>query len=187
MSEIMDFKQTCRELIKRGEGCISHMYLDTVGKVTVGVGNMLPTIEAATGLPFHNRETGNKASEDEIKHEYETVAGQKPAMAATSYKQYTTLDLSDEYIDELLDKRIAEFETGLKKDFQNYEQYPGAAKLGLMDMAFNLGNSGLINKFPSFTRAARAQNWQGCAEECDRRGISDERNDEVKKLFGSIT
>ena len=51
-----------RALIKRGEGCISHMYLDTVGKVTVGVGNMLPTAEAAVELPFIDRDTGASAT-----------------------------------------------------------------------------------------------------------------------------
>jgi len=34
----MNFKECLKQLIKHGEGCISHMYLDTVGKVTVGVG-----------------------------------------------------------------------------------------------------------------------------------------------------
>ena len=55
-----------------------------------------------------------------------------------------------------------------------------------MDMAFNLGNKGLVSKFPSFTRAAREKNWAKCAEECRRNGISKARNDEVRHLFESI-
>ena len=45
-------RRRVRAHIKHGEGSINHMYLDTVGKVTVGVGNMLPSIESAQALPF---------------------------------------------------------------------------------------------------------------------------------------
>ena len=89
-------------------------------------------------------------------------------------------------IDELLDKRIFAFESGLRRDFPDYDDYPEEVKLGLMDMAFNLGNSGLVNKFPSFTRAAREKDWAGCAKECHRNGIADSRNQEVEDLFTSV-
>ncbi len=45
-----EIQEKARSMIKGGEGCISHMYLDTVGKVTIGVGNMLPTAEDAMAL-----------------------------------------------------------------------------------------------------------------------------------------
>ena len=35
------------EKLKEFEGCVPWMYRDTVGKVTVGVGLMLPDVEAA--------------------------------------------------------------------------------------------------------------------------------------------
>lgn len=180
------FTSERRELIKRGEGCITHMYLDTVGKVTVGVGNMLPSADAAAELPFHNRETGEAASADEIRREYETVARQEKGRAAPSYKQFTRLDLDEDSIHELLDSRIADFESGLRRDFPDYDSYPDPARLSLMDMAFNLGNSGLVNKFPSFTRAARAGDWAGCAAECERPQLSAERNNEIRSLLESI-
>lgn len=181
-----NFVNQRRALIKRGEGCISHMYLDTVGKVTIGVGNMLPTSEAATKLPFIKRDTGAVATVAEIRTEFESVACREPAKRASSYKQYTKLDLTDDTINELLDRRIAEFESGLRRDFSDYESYPDAVKLSLMDMAFNLGNSGLVNKFPTFTSAALARNWTVCAQECRRNGISDARNEEIKELLSSI-
>ena len=52
-----------------------------------------------------------------------------------------------------------------------------------MDMAFNLGNVGLVRKFPTFTRAARAKDWLTCARECQRRGIGDRRNEQTRQLF----
>ena len=76
MSNGDSFEAGRRELIKNGEGCISHMYLDTVGKVTVGVGNMLPTADAATALPFIQTGSGNNATDNEIRADYNNVAAQ---------------------------------------------------------------------------------------------------------------
>jgi len=42
---------------------------------------------------------------------------------------------------------------------------------------------GLVSKFPSFTRAARAQRWRTCAQECQRTGIGTSRNAMTKQLF----
>lgn len=178
-----EIKQKARTLIKTGEGCISHMYLDTVGKVTIGVGNMLPTAEAATEHPFVHADSGIPASADEIRAEFDLLCQQQSGKVAGSYQEYTRLVLTDEYIDELLDQRIDGFEQQLKRDFPKYDTYPEAAMLGLIDMAFNLGNRGLVDKFPSFTRAAQAEDWSSCEQECTRRGISNTRNEEVKSLF----
>lgn len=178
-----NFEEQRRSMIKDGEGCIPYMYLDTVGKVTVAVGQMLPTVAAAAALTFSRRDNGNRATAAEISQDYQSVAQQPPGRPATSYKQFTQLDMPEDAIDALLDKRIAEFEAALRGDFPEYDSYPDEAKLGLMDMVFNLGNSGLINKFPTFTRAARAKDWRTCANECERGGIGDARNAMTKKLF----
>jgi len=50
-----------------------------------------------------------------------------------------------------------------------------------------LDTLGLVRKFPSFTRAARAEDWVTCARECHRQGIGDRRNDEVRELFESAS
>ncbi len=178
-----DFLEKCRELIKTGEGSISHMYLDTVGKVTVGVGNMLPDADAAVALTFISRTTGQAASADDIRAEFETIQNQKPGLVAQSYRKFTKLDLPESAINTLLDKRIKEFNSGLRVHFNDIDQYPESAQLGLMDMAFNLGVNGLIKKFPSFVRAVNRRDWENCAKECQRRGISNRRNEETQALF----
>ena len=177
------FREKARELIKAGEGCIQHMYLDTVGKVTVGVGNMLPNAAAATQLPFIHADDLTEASDEEIRTEFDLVSTQTAGLLASKYKSFTKLMLSEPAIDDLLDERIDGFESQLKIDFPNYESCPEPARLGMLDMAFNLGNAGLVNKFPSFTRAARQENWSECELQCNRRGIAESRNNEVKGLF----
>ena len=65
-------------MIKECEGSISHMYLDTKGFVTVAVGQLLRTVEAAQELGFVHRDTGDPATAAEIAPDYESVK-QQPA------------------------------------------------------------------------------------------------------------
>ncbi|NKB35376.1 MAG: hypothetical protein GKR91_19935 [Pseudomonadales bacterium] len=177
------FRERVRELIKEGEGCVSHMYLDTVGKVTVGVGNMLKKPSSAASLPFIVEASGEKAPEEAIEEEFEQVSSQESARPAKYYKQFTQLVLSDYEINQLLDMRLDKFEIKLKSDFPKYDDYPEDARLALIDMAYDLGNKGLVKKFPTFTNAARKADWLTCANECKRKQIQDSRNDTVKSLF----
>lgn len=172
-----------RAMLKEGEGSISHMYLDTKGYVTVGVGQLLRTVDDAQALDFVNRDTHEKATDEEIAQDFRAVENEEPGYRASHYRQFTKLDLPEQAIDDLLDSRIAEFENGLRGEFPGFDSFPEAAQAGLLDMAFNLGISGLVNKFPTFTRAARQQDWATCARECRRSGIGDRRNEETRKLF----
>ena len=65
------FRDKVREMIKEGEGCVPHMYLDTVGKVTVGVGNMLKKASSAANLPFVLEATGAVASNEQVEVEFD--------------------------------------------------------------------------------------------------------------------
>lgn len=181
MSE--SFNRSLRQLLKSGEGSIAHMYLDTVGKVTIGVGNMLPDVNAATTLPFIDRQSGSPASESKIADEFGLVGRQEAGRVASYYRQFCTLELPESGIDELLQSRIEEFAVGLRLEFPGFDALMESARLGLFDMAFNLGVSGVVNKFPSFTRAVREGDWTACARECRRPQVSDSRNREVRNLF----
>ena len=174
---------TLRALIKAGEGSVSHMYLDTRGNVTVGVGQLLRTADEAKQLPFVHRDTQTAASAQDIELDFDAVAKQTAGRSAGAYRQYTRLDLPEAAIDTLLDWRIAEFQTGLQAEFSGYDAYPDPAKEALLDMAFNLGLSGLVRKFPKLKRAAESGEWAICARECERHGIGEARNQETKALF----
>ena len=173
------------ELLKDGEGSISHMYLDTRANVTVAVGQLLATVAAAKELPFVQRGTAQAATPEDIEADFNEVKNQPTGKVAQSYKSATKLDLPANEIDALLQRRIDGFEAQLRGEFSQYDSYPEDAQLGILDMAFNLGTNGLVTKFPSFTKAALARDWSTCAKQCRRLGIGDVRNEVTKALFES--
>ncbi|MGF1463749.1 MAG: hypothetical protein ACFB2Z_11415 [Maricaulaceae bacterium] len=166
--------------VKKSEGNISHMYLDSVGKVTVGVGNMLPDVAAAQRLPFIVRANQKPASPEQIASDFDTVSKKAPSLIAVTYKKYTKLDLRYADIEKLLDQRIKEFTSQLKKRFPDFGTYPIYAQFAVTDMAFNLGIHGLVTKFPKFTKAVKDKNWTEAAKQSKRPQLSVDRNKVVR-------
>jgi GH24 family phage-related lysozyme (muramidase) len=172
--------QDFRREIKVSEGSIPHMYLDTVGKVTVGVGNMLPNVAAAQSLPFVVRATLKRATKDEIKTDFDNVSKQMRGQIASRYKASTKLDLPENDINTLLDARIATFKSELKLKFPDFDSYPITVQFALTDMAFNLGTNGVVTKFPTFTKAIKARDWAEAAKQSHRPQVNSHRNKTVK-------
>ena len=60
------------ELMKRleqYEGFIEHLYVDSKGKATVGVGHMLPNAAAAAALTLYVKKTGMPATAEQKRAE----------------------------------------------------------------------------------------------------------------------
>ena len=178
----MNTHDDLRALLIQNEGRVEHMYLDTVGNVTVGVGHLLASVERAQLLPFNNRSTGAPWSSSEVSDEWNTIKAQKPAMVASYYRQFTSLDMESADIDNLLSSDIAEMEAGVSNNFAGYGDYPNSPQDALLDMAFNLGVGGLA-KYKRLHAAAEAKDWGTCATECHRKGIPDARNQRTAELF----
>lgn len=179
----MSDHSTLKQILVENEGRIPHMYLDTVGRVTLAVGHMIATAADSEQLSMQVRDTGAVATAAQIANDFNQVQSQQPGMAAGHYRQFTTLDMADADIDRLLDQDIAGMEAGVAAHFAAYPTFPEPAQDALLDMAFNLGVNGLLKKFPKLTAAAAAQDWNTCAAECKRVGISDDRNQKTKELF----
>jgi GH24 family phage-related lysozyme (muramidase) len=165
------------------EGVVSHMYLDTVGKVTVGVGNMLPDGLAAEALPFVDRVSRERASADQKRADFDVVLRQPKAQSAKLYKPHTKLDLPDEEIWKLLERRVAGFVRQLTEIFPKFPDFPASAQLALLDMAFNLGAGALDKRWPSLKQAVLTQNWLVAEQQCNRSTSSRARNEATRALF----
>ena len=168
---------------EKHEGVIPHMYLDTVGQVTIGIGFMIPDPHSALAYRLVSRTTGLAASSPEKLTDWTNVSQQAKGKIAGTYKKFTQLDMSDTEVRRVLDDKLRAFAESLRTRFAAFDTFPATAQLALLDMIFNLGPNGLFKGFPKLCRAADRLNWAGCAAECKRIGISDDRNKDCKNLF----
>jgi GH24 family phage-related lysozyme (muramidase) len=167
--------------LKEFEGCVPWMYRDTVGKVTVGVGLMLPDAKAAQALPFVLG--ARVATPEEIAAEYARVDAMALGRASSFYKVPTSLELTQQTIDAKLSSVLAGFETDLRTEFPHYDALPNCIKMALLDMIYNLGPAGLFKGFPHLIAAIQSGAWAQAAEHCMRHGPSAARNNWTRQQF----
>jgi GH24 family phage-related lysozyme (muramidase) len=171
--------------LKVFEACVPWMYLDSVGKVTVGVGLMLPNAAAACALGF--TVAGAAASAEQIGADYTRVAALAPDKLPAFYRADTSPQLPQEIIDAKLSAVLLGFEATIRAGISGYDALPDGVKMALLDMAYNLGPAGLLKGYPKMLSAVEAGNWAQAAAECARGGIGAARNAWTKQQFLSAT
>lgn len=160
------------------EGIVRHMYLDTAGYVTVGVGFMLPN-EAAV------RQYTWMPSTVAALTDYRRVKVAEKGHRASYYAPLCGAWMSEPVMRAIFRLRISELRQALSRDWQ-LEQLPTSVQLALVDMGYNLGVAGL-SRYVQLSAAVRARDWQTAAAECYRRGIGDKRNNATRDLFAQVT
>lgn len=179
----------------RWEGLSHNMYADTFGNVTVGIGSLLSTPEAATQLSFKNRRVtrahGDElvgyadASDADIRSAYQGVKNifnnssltqpQKAAQWAGS-----AMVLNDAEIGALAVKHINSDRASLRGLYAGFDGFPQSAKVALHDMAYSMGITGLRNSFPRFNDAVNRRDWAAAAAESHRTTVGDDRNNATR-------
>src|ERR1700687_4125672 len=161
-----------RSFSEKFEGCVSYMYLDIKGLVTVGVGNLVDPVALAQALPFRFKNKpeiptpGAPATPDQIAAEWQKLKG-NANLAREGFKAcepITELELSDDDIDSLILARVTGNETFLKRQpwFQDFDTWPADAQLGLLSMAWAMGPGG-PGQFPHFRAAFLRPGFQNTA------------------------
>ena len=107
--------QAAIAMLQDYEGNVRHMYLDTRGYVTVGVGQLLATATDATRFAFYLTSAKVKplhraATTGEITTEYGVVAALPKGNSPAFYGKSTTMEMTQADIDPLLLTRIQGFE-----------------------------------------------------------------------------
>ena len=168
------FDQSLAQL-KSFEGCVPWMYRDTAGRVTVGVGLMLPDAAAACALPFQAAE-GAAATAEQIAAEFARVEAMAMGRLPSFYRAAGSLELPQAAIDEKLSAVLAGFEATLREKLAGYDALPDGVKMALLDMAYNLGPEGLLKGYPKMIHAVETGAWAEAAAESARGGINAARN-----------
>lgn len=167
----------------RHEGNVPHMYRDARGNVAVGIRHPLESPAVAQRLAFMRRADGERATRAEIAADYDAIAAQPVGLAWPRYRAATTLELPTTAIEALFLQRIARFRAELTLHFTGYEAFPEAARLALLDIAYDVGGNGLLTRFPRLVRGVRAGDWAWCARECTRADVTRERDAATRALF----
>lgn len=177
-------------LIAKGEAFINWMYLDSVSKVTIGYGTMLPNSEAAVGVDLRHPNK-KPATADEKRAEWRRVQAISPAgtdrnYSAQSYRKDAQLFIMQSEADRLRLLKLDAFIVELGNIYPRFNSLPEDAQVALMDMVYNLGGAGITKKFKNFTRAIndpKGPDWKRAAQESNRPQLSVERNKEVRELL----
>jgi GH24 family phage-related lysozyme (muramidase) len=169
--------------LKEAEGESDHLYRDKNGVVTIGFGHNASDREAVKNLPFVRKSDGEAATAAEIEKEWNATRGLPANKTLPFYEGKTALRLDKDTVDSLFRDDVTQAESALQRLFPGYDDFPRAAREGLLDMSFNLGATGLADKFPELVKAVKAKDWSKAAQESHRKGVSDERNDAVQELL----
>lgn len=163
------------------EGVIPWMYRDTVGRVTVGVGVMLPDAASAAGLHF---EVGGRgATGKEVREEFGRVDGMPAGRPALFYRRSGGPEMPEEAMEAVLREKAGEVEVKLAQKLGGFDALPDGVKMALLDMGYNLGVAGLVGGYPKMLAAVAAGDWRQAAGECFRHGPGAARNEWTAKML----
>lgn len=162
---------------------IGWMYRDTLGNMTAATGKLLREFGDALALPF--KVGDRRATPAELAGEWNRVHAMAfgQAFAARHFKSAVSPLLGEEDMASLLRKRIEADDAELTKRLPGYAAAPDAAKVALLNMAYNLGDYGLEGRYPTLDGAVERGDWGQAAEECHRHGISEARNEWTREMF----
>jgi GH24 family phage-related lysozyme (muramidase) len=180
--------------IKRHEGEIAFMYLDSKGLVTTGIGNLIDPVSLALPLPFqfrarnrHNVAAGQMATRQEIAVEWNYLKNHANRSTfirrgTRAIEPATSLELTETNRQNLFWTKSEANECKLVGHFPQFPEWPADAQLGLMAMAWGLG-AGFPPKWPKFSRACKAQDFAAAAADSHVKTWRKERNEASVHLF----
>jgi hypothetical protein len=172
--------------MKVWEGEVAWMYLDDAhpANVTVGVGLMLPTLDAALALPFYAPNFTREATAREIAADYARVKGNAGGLPADRYRvEGLSIVLTDADVTGILVREIGAMAAELAVHLPQIGTWPEPAILAALDMAYNLGVAKLTGTFKGWMEAALAEDWFQCSMRCHRIGPSQARNEWTQERF----
>jgi len=191
-------RATLKKHLTLYEGNFKHLYLDTKGKVTVGIGHLITNKNAMSGVTLYkvkNNLLSQPATLQEKMTEFTNIAklpwGNR--YGAKSFENITTLRMKDFDINNLFNKHLDSFYIDLKNIYKkdkgyskNFDEFDSKVQLALFDMIFNLGATKLINSFPKFNDAIKKGDFEKAAKESHRLDIVEKRNKYVQALLENV-
>ena len=166
------------------ENFVPHMYLDKYGNVTVGIGLLLSDADDAERLPFMERPSGKPADKRYVAIAFDRVkqSGLRNTKAR-GFRRFTSLFIKESDAEILALDKMNEFLGFLNPFyFPEFDTYPVLVKMGILDLAYNVGARGARDKYPAFVAALDRHNWKQAGVK-QRRDREADRADIVQAWF----
>ena len=155
--------------LERWEGRVPFLYLDSaaVPNVTIGVGCLVPNVEAAVALPFRaSNGTDGPATQAQIAADFARVRTMAGGQHASEYRgDDPYVYLADADITALGARRLNEMLPRLATLFDDFDGLPEPCQEVLIDLGWNLGLNapkGLAG-WCNLRRSVNAHDWQAAA------------------------
>jgi GH24 family phage-related lysozyme (muramidase) len=154
---------------QRFEGHTTWLYNDRKGMTTIGYGNLVEQNGAPLippELQFVHRD-GSPATQAEVLAAWRAVHAMQSmnARGGGAFASLTTIRATEASIRLLVEAKLVEAERVLRVHFPGYDGFPSDAQLGLLSLAWALGPA-FAPKWPKFTAAVNAGEWETAADEC---------------------
>jgi len=148
----------------KNEGWTSFPYPDSIGLVTVGMGNMIDPSRTSLGmtLPWTVGIGGPPASSSQVASELAAVKALFPVVQSLAAEPYSSIRLSDAAIEALVEQTIAENEAILRQSFPGWDSFPADGQAAIMSKAWAMG-PGFVPADGFFNFAALVNSGQWAA------------------------
>lgn len=163
-------------LVACGEGDVDYLYLDQgrPPNVTIGKGNLLPSLAAAQALGWL-RPDKSPATAAEVQQAWATVL-LHPELApdgGEAFARLTTIRATRASLDALLSAKVASFDAFCRREWPGFEDAPWQAEEALLRIVYACG-PGKANRvhWPKLWAAWCAQDWYGCSTQCAMPGLN---------------
>lgn len=177
-------QQAFLKLTNQFEGHVGWMYLDVIGLVTTGCGNLIDPISLAMKARWL-RDDGSPALPSDVVVAW-TIVKKRRDLAqygARIFKPLTKVHLDESGIMDLTLQRLAGNEIILRHEFPAYDSWPVDAIVALNSMSWARGPNKWHNAFPRFSRAMDKMDFEAAAEECRMGGPGLDKRNALNKLL----
>lgn len=189
-SSAKDIRAAFVEHAKGAEDFIPHMYQDVERHVTVGYGHLIGNEGEALRLQSRFSLKPGAAPgldlKDAIKKDFAAVKDfLVPNPAPSDFVDITLVEISRADAAMLLEEDVGNALDDARRLFPAFGTYPHGAKLGILDMLFNLGRPRFIEQFVILKRAVEVRDWRSASRESHRltEQVGEARNRIVRDWF----
>jgi GH24 family phage-related lysozyme (muramidase) len=146
------------------EGIVRWPYLDILGLVTVGIGNLIDPVKYALAVPFVMLD-GSEATDEQITEGWNALKSQ-PHLAQAGHPfacAVSGLRLTEEGISQVVSGKLDEMASYLANRFPAFETWPADAQLGTLSLAWACGPA---FRFTTLEANLKALNFHAASDNC---------------------